>query len=101
MIDPRRGIAAPVTLNLRPSIATYALALEAKAQERDDRPWWGEIPIAELHHLAYHELVKELGEAIGTGEERHSIKGEAVDTGLYAMMIFDNAARGADDGKVL
>lgn len=96
--DPRRGTAAPITINVRPQLAAFALAMEAKLQEREHYPYWGDHPDLALKYFIGE--VAELREAVNWDKGfaligNPDLAGEAIDVGNMAMMLYDNAAKEA------
>lgn len=93
MTDPRRGTAASITVTVRPQVAAFALAMEAKLQARDEKyGWWGGTSFFALLQRLKTEFW-ELHEAIVFGNAEQ-IADEARDVANMALFIFDNATRG-------
>lgn len=77
---------------IRPEVAAFALAMEAKVRENDERkPHWRTMDAEELLSGLVRELA-ELVEAITYGDA-DDVQSEAADVANYAMMLADKQER--------
>ena len=86
-------------LKVRPEVARFALLMEQRLRENEEKGGWRRCPRSELTEL----LIKEIGElagavvqsAITPAEPRleWAVRRKAANVGNFAMMIADNFGR--------
>lgn len=91
-VDARRGRAEPSSIEVRPVLAAFAMAMEAKLQQRDKKyGYWGDDAGETLRHFnaEVSELLRSIAENGFRLRENADLAGEAVDVANLAMMLWE------------